>query len=232
MKTIGLIGGMSWESSTLYYQIINQKIKGSLGGLHSAKCILFSGDFQEIADLQHQGKWEELSQKMVSTALSLQNAGADCVVLCTNTMHKLAQGMKDALDIPFLHIVDATAEELKANNISKVGLLGTKFTMEQDFLKKDFLDKYGVETLIPLEEEREMIHHIIYNELVKGIITEESRQTYLEIIEGLVLRGAEAIVLACTEIGLLIKQENTPHKIFDTTYIHAEKAAQWSIHSD
>ena len=224
MKTIGLIGGMSWESSDVYYQMINRQVKNKLGGVHSCRSLMYSVDFGEIAALQHQGDWDKLAEIMIDAAQKLEKGGADFVVLCTNTMHKLAENIESNINIPFLHIADATASTIQKFGFKKVGLLGTKFTMEQDFLKKRFLDNYQIETIIPTQSSRERVHTIIYDELVKGIIKESSKQEYLKIIDELIENGAEGIILGCTEIGLLVKNEDTTAILFDTTSIHAERA--------
>lgn len=229
MKTIGLIGGMSWESSVIYYQIVNRKVQEILGGVHSAKTLMYSVEFGEIAKLQHNGNWAELENMMVDAAQRLENGGADFIVLCTNTMHKLAGEIERSIKIPFLHIGDATGETIQKSELKKVGLLGTKFTMEQDFLKKRLFDKFAIETIIPNENDREKVHSIIYNELVKGEIKDESREIYLEIIEKLIANGAEGIILGCTEIPLLVSNENTDAVLFDTTTIHAEKAVEFAL---
>jgi aspartate racemase len=228
-KTIGLIGGMSWESSAVYYKIINQEVKKTLGGVHSCKCLMYSVDFGEIATLQHNGDWDKLGEMMSETAQNLENGGADFIILCTNTMHKLAGKITAKVKIPLVHIADATAEAIKRSEIKKVGLLGTKFTMEQDFLKGRLADNHAIETIIPNEEQRDVVHKTIYEELVKGIITDKSRQAYLEIIDDLIANGAEGIVLGCTEISLLITSDNTKHILFDTTDIHAKKAVELSL---
>lgn len=225
-KTIGLIGGMSWESSAVYYKIINQEVKKSLGGVHSCQSLMYSVDFGEIATLQHNGEWDKLGEMMIDAAQRLENGGADFIILCTNTMHKLADKLTGSIKIPLIHIGDTTAEIIKKSKIKKVGLLGTKFTMEQDFLRDGLIKHHDIETIIPHEKQREVVHAIIYDELVKGIVTDKSRQAYLEIIDDLILRGAEGIVLGCTEINLLITSENTHHILFDTTAIHAKKAVE------
>jgi aspartate racemase len=229
MKTIGLIGGMSWESSAVYYKILNQKVNESLGGVHSCKCIMISVDLGEIAKLQHEGNWDKLGYIMIDAAQKLENAGADFIVLCTNTMHKLSERIEENVTIPLLHIADVTAEVIKESKINKVGLLGTKFTMEQEFIKDRLINKHGIETIIPNEQQRNAIHNIIYNELVKGIIKDESRKVYLEIIKDLIDKGAEGIVLGCTEIMLLVNKHNTEGVLFDTTEIHALKAIEFAI---
>jgi aspartate racemase len=229
MKTIGLIGGMSWESSVVYYKIINEKVKAELGGVHSCQSLMYSVDFGEIAALQHAGNWAKLGELMGEAAQKLERGGADFIVLCTNTMHKLADKIEESVQIPLLHIADVTAEAIRERGMSKIGLLGTKFTMEQDFLKGKLLEKHGVESIIPNDAQREIIHRIIYEELVKGIIKNESRTEYLTIINDLIQRGAEGIILGCTEIGLLVTNEFTDAVLFDTTEIHATKAVEFAL---
>jgi len=229
MKKIGLIGGMSWESSTLYYQIINRTVQEKLGGVHSAKCVLYSVDFNEIALLQKEGNWEKLTELMIEAAQTLEKAGVDFIVLCTNTMHKLSDAIEKSIAIPLVHIVDATAEKIKEQDFKKIGLLGTSFTMEQAFFKDRLLEKHQIETIIPNEKQRSEIHRIIYDELVKGIIKEESRTIYLEIIADLTKNGAEGIILGCTEIELLVTNNFTSAKLFNTAEIHAKKAVELSL---
>lgn len=229
LKTIGLIGGMSWESSLEYYRIINETLKSKLGGLHSAKCLMYSVDFNEIELLQHQNKWDELTDIMVNIADTLKMGGADFIVICSNTMHKMACEIENRVGIKVLHIAEVTGEKIARKGLKKVGLLGTKFTMEQDFYKKALKDKFNIEVLIPNESERVIIHDIIYNELCKGIINQTSKKEYLEIISNLALNGAEGIVLGCTEIPLLIKQEDVKVPIFDTTTIHAVSAVEYAL---
>ncbi len=229
MKTIGLIGGMSWESSSLYYQIINRTTQKKLGGVHSAKCLLYSVDFNEIALLQKEGNWEKLGELMIEAAQNLEKGGADFIVVCTNTMHKLSDQIEKNTSIPLVHIGDATAEKIKEKNFKKVGLLGTSFTMEQDFFKGRLLDKHQIETVIPDEKQRADIHRIIYDELVKGIINSESRNIILEIISDLIDQGAEGIILGCTEIELLITNEFTTAELFNTAEIHAKKAVEFAL---
>jgi aspartate racemase len=226
MKTIGLIGGMSWESSAVYYKIVNEKTKAILGGVHSCECLMYSVDFGDIAALQFKGDWEKLGELMGGAAQKLERGGADFIVLCTNTMHKLADKIEESVDIPLLHIADVTAEAIKERGMTKIGLLGTKFTMEQDFLKGRLLAKHGVESIIPNDAQRDVIHRIIYEELVKGVIKNESRTEYLSVINDLIERGAEGIILGCTEIGLLVTNEFTDAVLFDTTEIHASKAVE------
>ena len=229
MKTIGLIGGMSWESSLEYYRIINETTKLKLGGLHSAKSILVSVDFAEIETLQHQGKWQEAAQVMVAAAKSLESGGADFIVLCTNTMHKAADDIQAHTQLPFLHIADATAQQIKASGIGRIGLLGTRFTMEEAFYKDRLTQKYGLEVIIPTAPEREIVHRVIYAELVLGRILPASKERYLDIIDGLVKAGAEGVILGCTEIGLLVHAEDCKVPLFDTTRIHAQAAVEYAL---
>ncbi|WP_411681319.1 aspartate/glutamate racemase family protein [Clostridium thailandense] len=229
MKKIGLIGGMSWESSLEYYRIINETAKLKLGGLHSAECIMYSVDFEEIEALQHQNKWEELTKIMVNTAERLKNAGADFIVICTNTMHKMASDIGNEVGIKVLHIAEVTGEKIIKKEMKKVGLLGTKFTMEGDFYKKVLKDKFNIDVVIPDEADRDIVHQVIYEELCKGIINEASREKYKRIIEQLASKGAEGIVLGCTEIPLLIKQEDVNIPVFDTTTIHAVSAVEFAL---
>ncbi|MBK1812023.1 aspartate/glutamate racemase family protein [Clostridium sp. YIM B02505] len=229
MKTIGLIGGMSWESSLEYYKIINETVKSKLGGLHSSKCIMYSVDFEEIELLQHQGRWEELSDIMVNISKELKKAGADFILICTNTMHKMADDIENKAGIKVLHIAEVTGKKIVEKGLKKVGLLGTKFTMEQDFYKKVLEDKFNIEVVVPNEADREVIHEVIYKELCKGIISEESKEKYKKVINSLLLNGAEGIVLGCTEIPLLIKQEDVSVPVFDTTTIHAIAAVEFAL---
>lgn len=229
MKTIGLIGGMSWESSDLYYQIINRKVQQTLGGIHSCQCLMYSVDFAEIATLQHSGEWDLLAKKMISAAQRLERGGADFILLCTNTMHKVAAEIQQNINIPLLHIVDATANAIQNKKLSELGLLATRFSMEDDFLKERFRSKYGIETIIPDEDERRDVHEIIYGELIKGVISESSKKRYLEIIENLISKGAEGIIAGCTEIELLIKPNDLDVELFETTKIHAEMAVRIAL---
>ena len=229
MKTIGLIGGMSWESSLEYYRIINETAKLKLGGLHSAQCVMYSVDFQEIVLLQHQNKWEELTNIMIKTAEKLKSSGADFIIICTNTMHKMASDIENKVGIKVLHIAEVTGEKIIQKGIRKVGLLGTKFTMEQDFYKGILKEKFNIDVVIPDENEREIVHEIIYNELCKGIINEDSKEKFKKIISNLALRGAEGIILGCTEIPLLINQEDVNIPVFDTTTIHAISAFEFAL---
>ncbi|MCP3280732.1 amino acid racemase [Clostridioides difficile] len=228
MKTIGLIGGMSWESTITYYQVINTVIKERLGGLHSSKCILYSVDFQEIEECQSSGNWEKSAKILADAAIKLQEAGADFIVICTNTMHKVSDKIQESIHIPLLHIADVTATVLREKEIKKVALLGTKYTMEQDFYKNVIINN-GIEVLIPNEEDRIIVNDTIFNELCLGIISESSKKAFLSIIDKLGKQGAEGVILGCTEIGLLIKQNDTSIPLFDTTVIHAIEAALNSI---
>ncbi|WP_236333220.1 aspartate/glutamate racemase family protein [Paenibacillus auburnensis] len=229
MKTIGLIGGMSWESSMLYYQIINETVKVRKGGHHSAKSLLYSVDFQEIKDLQHQGNWAEATKIMIEAAQKLEAGGADVIVICTNTMHKMAPEVMNSISIPLLHIADPTAEKIVSDKINKVALLGTAFTMEQPFYKDRLTGQYGLEVVVPDEADRAVVHDIIYHELCLGIINEHSKKKYLDIIDSLIRKGAEAVILGCTEITMLISQEDCTIPVYDTTRLHAEAAVDFCI---
>jgi len=229
MKTAGLLGGMSWESSLEYYRLINEGIREKLGKLHSAKIILNSVDFEPIEELQHLGKWNELGNMLAKEAKKIELAGADFLLICTNTMHKVADTVQNSINIPLLHIADATGERLQNEGIKKVALLGTAFTMEEDFYKKRLQEKFSLEVIVPNKEQRELVHKIIYNELCLGKIKEESKKTYLDIIEDLSKKGAQGVILGCTEIGLLISQKDCDIKVFDTTKIHASKAVEVMI---
>ena len=225
MKTIGLIGGMSWESTVPYYRQINETIKQHLGGLHSAKLILYSVDFHDVERLQCAGDWAGAGELIAAAARSLESAGADFLVLCTNTMHKIAPAIEAAVRIPLFHIADPTALAIKQAGYSKVGLLGTRFTMEQDFYRDRLRDRHGISVLIPPPEERELVHRIIYEELCLGLVTADSRNTYRTIMANLAAQGAQAIILGCTEISLLVSQPDSDVPLFDTTAIHARAAA-------
>ncbi|MDQ0270426.1 aspartate/glutamate racemase family protein [Cytobacillus purgationiresistens] len=220
MKTIGLIGGMSWESSVEYYRIINEEIKNKLGGLHSAKCILYSIDFEEIERFQVEGNWEKAGMLLSDVAQALEKAGAEFIVICTNTMHKVIKYIEEKIRIPILHIADATARQIQNSKMSKVGLLGTKYTMEQDFYRSR-IEAYGIEVLVPNNADRESVNKVIYEELCLGEINQSSREQYQKIIKRLIDKGAEGIILGCTEIGLLVKPDNSDVPLFDTTVIHA-----------
>lgn len=231
MKTIGLIGGMSWESSIEYYRIINETVKAQLGGLHSAQSLMYSVDFAEIEMLQHHGKWNEAAKILASAAQSLERGGADFVVLCTNTMHKVADTIAGAIDIPLLHIADPTAEAIRERGLRTVGLLGTRFTMEQEFYKGRLTEKYGLSVLVPNSSDREIVHRIIYDELCLGVIKPASKTQYVAIMERLRAAGAEGIILGCTEIGLLIGGEDSQLALFDTTKLHAMAAVGYALDS-
>jgi aspartate racemase len=229
MKTMGLIGGMSWESTVQYYQIINRTVNQRLGGFHSAKCVLYSVDFAEVELLQHQGKWEDATRLMSEAARSVERAGAEFLVICTNTMHRMADDVQKQIAIPLLHIADATAKTILSRELKKVGLLGTRFTMEEDFYRGRLSVRHGLDVLIPTADQREAVHRIIYDELCAGVIKPSSEKTYLEIIEDLAKEGAQAVILGCTEIGLLVKQEHCRIPLFDTTVIHAEAAVDYAL---
>jgi aspartate racemase len=231
MKTIGLIGGMSWESSAEYYRIINQETNRRLGGVHSAQCLMWSVDFEEVKRLQHDGEWERLAQAMKEAALRLERGGADFIVLCTNTMHRLADAISSTVGIPLLHIADPTAGKIKASGFGRVGLLGTAFTMEQDFYKGRLQQRHGLDVLVPDEDDRRIVHEIIYRELVLGQVRPESRQAYRAVIARLIERGAQCIILGCTEIMLLVKDEDSAVPLFDTTTIHAVAAVEQALHT-
>lgn len=228
MKVIGLIGGMSWESSALYYRMINEEVRSRLGGLHSAKCLLYSVDFEEIERYQAEGAWEKAGEVLGQTARALEKGGADFIVICTNTMHKVVDDIQSKINIPILHIADATAAQIKESQIQTVGLLGTKYTMEQDFYKSR-LELNGIQVIVPDRDDREAVNKIIYEELCLGKIHQESRDYYKKVIQGLIESGAEGIILGCTEIGLLVKPEDAEVPLFDTTYIHACEAVNMSL---
>ena len=220
---------MSWESSAEYYRLINEGVRDRLGGFHSAQCLMYSVDFAEIEVLQRDGRWAEADQMMIEAACRLEWGGAQCVVLCTNTMHKSADAMQNAIHIPMLHIADAAAEKIKALGLHSVGLLGTNFTMEEDFYKGRLATKYGLQVLIPSAPERQTVHRVIYDELCLGQINDLSRARYAQIIKRLVEQGAQCVILGCTEIGLLVRPEDSPVPLFDTTRIHAEAAVDWAL---
>ncbi|MDD3169233.1 MAG: aspartate/glutamate racemase family protein [Eubacteriales bacterium] len=228
MKTIGLIGGTSWESTVTYYQIINETIKAQLGGFHSAKCLLYSLDFHEIEECLTAGDWKTVAGILTDAALRLEKGGADFIMICTNTLHKVVDLIQESISIPILHIAEVTAAELKEQKIDKVALLGTKYTMEQDFIK-DRLMKNGISVMIPGEQDRERINAIIFQELCLGIVSGQSREEYLRIIDGMMEQGARGVILGCTEIGLLINQSDTQAPLFDTTVIHGKRAALHAI---
>ena len=228
LKTIGLMGGMSWESTVTYYKIINETVKEKLGGLHSAKCILYSVDFQEIEECQANGNWEKSGEILGEAANNLEKAGADFIVICTNTMHKVVNQIKEKISIPILHIAEMTAEKILEKGLKNIALLGTKYTMEQDFYKSKLIEK-GINVIIPDKNDIEIINKVIYDELCLGTINSNSKKKFLEIVDKLRNKGAEGIILGCTEIGLLIKNEDTDVPLFDTAIIHAEQAAIYSI---
>lgn len=229
MRTIGLIGGMSWESSAEYYRLINEDVKARLGGLHSADCLMFSFDFAEIEALQMAGDWDTATRRMIEAAQRLERGGAACVVICTNTMHKMAGAVADAVSIPLIHIADPTAAAIKAQGMNRIGLLGTAFTMEQAFYAGRLREAHGLAVLTPDAPDRATVHRIIYEELVLGTIRDESRAAYVAIIEKLAAAGAEGVILGCTEIGLLIKPEDSPLPVFDTTVLHARAAVDFAL---
>ncbi len=229
MKTIGLLGGMSWESTVPYYRVINETVGERLGGLHSARVVLYSVEFQEIERLQHADRWDDTAEILTAAARSIEAAGADFLVICTNTMHKVAAQIEEGIGIPLLHIADATAEEIKAAGVRTVGLLGTKFTMEHDFYRGRLEQNHGLEVVVPDEVGRDTVHRVIYEELCLGTVRDDSRAAFRKIIEDLVARGAEAVILGCTEISMLVKPEDSTVPVFDTTAIHARKAVDWAL---
>lgn len=232
MQTIGLIGGMSWESTLPYYRQINEAVRERLGGLHSARLLLYSVDFHEIERLQHRGDWAAAGALLANTAQALQRAGADFLVLATNTMHKVADAIEGAVDIPLLHIADPTAAAIRAAGLQRVGLLGTRFTMEQPFYRERLEQRHGIEVLVPEADQRERVHRVIYDELCLGQVREESRQAYRQVIANLVERGAQAVILGCTEISLLVGAEDASVALFDTTRLHALAAAEKALAAD
>ena len=229
MKTIGLIGGMSWESSLEYYRIINEQVQEKLGGFHSAKCLMYSVDFDEIEKLQHQGKWKEATVLMIDAAKRLEVGGADFILICTNTMHKMSNDVQNSIKIPLLHIADATAQKIKIKGLTKIGLLGTKYTMEQDFYKGRLINNFGLDVIVPNEKDRQIINDVIYQELCLGKINLSSKTQFIRIINELEKNGAQAIVLGCTEIPLLISQQDVNVLLFDTTRIHAQSAVEFAL---
>lgn len=229
MKTIGLIGGMSWESSIEYYRIINELTRKHFGGLHSAKCVMFSYDFDEIAGAQRRGDWDGLTDLLSSTARDLKSSGADLVLICTNTMHLIADDVQSRADIPVLHIADATGRRIDEKGLKRVALLGTRYTMESDFYRKRLTERYGLDVMVPNNEERGIVHSIIFDELCQGIFNPSSKEKLQKIIHDLVSCGAEGIILGCTEIPLIIRQEDVEVPVFDTMHIHAEAAVEMAI---
>ncbi|WP_342535520.1 aspartate/glutamate racemase family protein [Lysinibacillus sp. FSL K6-1151] len=231
MKTIGLIGGMSWESSAAYYRLMNEQVKQRLGGLHSAKCILYSVDFQQIEHFQAKGEWDKAGNVLAQAAQSLERAGADFVIICTNTMHKVIDIIEAAITIPILHIADATARQIKEAGLQKIALLGTKYTMEQAFYKAR-VEGFGIEVIVPDSHERMEVNRIIYEELCLGIIKQDAKTYYIQVVEELVQAGAQGVILGCTEIGLLIQQEDISVPVFDTAAIHAHTAVSMAIQEE
>ncbi|WP_338653694.1 aspartate/glutamate racemase family protein [Lysinibacillus sp. Y5S-8] len=231
MKTIGLIGGMSWESSAAYYRLMNEQVKQRLGGLHSAKCILYSVDFQQIEHFQAKGEWDKAGNVLAQAAQSLERAGADFVIICTNTMHKVIDVIEAAITIPILHIADATARQIKEAGLQKIALLGTKYTMEQAFYKAR-VEGFGIEVIVPDSRERMEVNRIIYEELCLGIIKQDAKSYYIQVVEELVQAGAQGVILGCTEIGLLIQQEDISVPVFDTAAIHAQTAVSMAIQEE
>lgn len=229
MKTIGLIGGMSWESSIEYYRMINEMVRKRLGGLHSARNVMVSVDFAEIEVLQAAGRWEEAGQILAECGQALEAAGGECIILCTNTMHRVAAAIEAAATIPLIHIADPTAVAIKQKNLHKVGLLATNYTMTQDFYRGRLVDHHGLDVIVPPEADRKIVHDVIYDELCLGIIAESSKTAYLEIIDRLIARGAEAIILGCTEVGLLVKDGDCDRPLFDTTVLHAAAAVEFAL---
>jgi amino-acid racemase len=229
MKVIGLIGGMSWESSAAYYRLVNEGVRARLGGQHNARSLLYTVDFAAVEAMQRDGRWDEAGELLADAALRLERGGAACVVLCTNTMHKLAERIQSAVGIPLLHIVDATAAALAAGGFDRVGLLGTAFTMEEEFYRGRLRERFGVEALVPGEADRRLVHRVIYDELCRGVLRPESRAAFAEVMRGLAARGAQAIVLGCTEIMLLVGQADTALPLFDTTALHAAAAVAFAL---
>jgi aspartate racemase len=229
MKTIGLLGGMSWESSIEYYRIINDTVRAKLGGLHSAKSIMVSVDFAEVEVLQYQDRWREAADMLIGAAKQLERGGAGLIVLCTNTMHKVADDIQTNVGVPFLHIADATAQRIIEADIQRIGLLGTRFTMEEEFYRGRLAQNYGLSVSVPYAQEREIVHRVIYEELVLGKIEQRSKEQYIDIMDRMVREGTQGIILGCTEIGLLIHQEDSQVPLFDTTRIHAEAAVEYAL---
>lgn len=229
MKTIGMLGGMSWKSTAEYYRIINECVCDRLGGLNSASILLHSCNFAEIERLQQRDEWDQASELMVNAAIAVERGGADFLIICANTMHMCAEAVRDAVSIPLLHIADATADSVQSRGLGRVALLGTSFTMQRDFYKNRLADRFGLEVLIPPQDDRDLIHRTIYDELCRGEIREESRDAFRRIIRGLVDSGAEGVILGCTEFGLLVKPADSPVPIFDTTRIHAEAAVDLAL---
>ncbi|MEC5399205.1 aspartate/glutamate racemase family protein [Uliginosibacterium sp. H1] len=231
MKTLGLIGGMSWESSAHYYRLINEAVKAQLGGLHSARLLMYSVDFHDIEAMQRTGDWEAAGRMLADAGRRLQLAGADMLVLCTNTMHRVAPAIQAAVDLPLLHIADPTAAAIRAQGLRRIGLLGTRFTMEQDFYVGRLCEHHGLEVIVPPEADRQSVHRVIYEELCLGRVLDASREAYRRIIGGLVAQGAQGVILGCTEISMLVAEADSPVPLFDTTALHAAQAAHWAMTS-
>mgnify|MGYP000117593677 CR=1 FL=1 len=229
MKTMGLLGGMSWQSTNTYYSLLNKGIGEALGGLHSARLMLYSVDFDEIEKLQHAGQWEQMGELLAAAAQRVEAGGADFLMICTNTMHKVAPQVEAAITIPLLHLADATGQRLQDDGITRVGLLGTRFTMEQDFYKQRIIDNFGIEVIVPELADIETVHSVIYDELCLGTVKDESRADYLAVIDRLKDSGAQAVILGCTEIAMLVQQEHTTMPLYDTTTIHCEEAVKLAI---
>ena len=229
MKTIGLLGGMSWESTVLYYQLLNEGVREQLGGLHSAKILMHSVDFAEVEQFQVKGEWQQAGEQLAAAAAGLEQAGAEMILLCTNLMHKVAPVIESEITVPFLHIADAAGEVIKGKGLKKIGLLGTRYTMEEDFYRQRLHDKYGLDVLIPDQTDRDYIHQVIFDELCLGKFTDESRKNYLTIINKLRQQGAQGVILGCTEIPLLVRQEDTDLPLFNTAALHAEYALEYSL---
>ena len=229
MKTMGLLGGMSWESSLEYYRIINQLVKKRLGGLHSAKCLMYSVDFHEIETLQHQGLWDEAGRLLGEAAKAIEKGGADFLLICTNTMHRVAPVIQQRISMPLLHIAEPTAKSVLSQGIRKIGLLGTRFTMQEDFYKGKLMHDHGLEVLTPVDADMDMIHQVIFEELCLGLIKDASKEKYIAVIRRLAAAGAEGVILGCTEIGLLVKDQDCSIPLFDTTVIHAQAAVEYAL---
>tara|TARA_R110000796_G_scaffold174601_3_gene291569 strand:+ start:55 stop:747 length:693 start_codon:yes stop_codon:yes gene_type:complete len=229
MRVIGVLGGMSWESSQSYYRALNEGVKAALGGFHSAKIVMVSVDFAEIEAMQQRGDWDAAGELLASAAQGVERAGADCLLIATNTMHKVAPAIEQAITIPLLHIADATALQLQADGINRVGLLGTRFTMEQDFYIGRLEEQFGIKVVVPEQSERDTIHQVIFDELCQGRIEDVSRQRYLAIIDSLYAQGAQAVILGCTEIAMLVSQQDTAVPLYDTTALHVQRAVAWAL---
>ncbi|MCH4809744.1 aspartate/glutamate racemase family protein [Vreelandella neptunia] len=232
MRVIGVLGGMSWESSLSYYRALNEGVKAALGGFHSAKIVMLSVDFAEIEAMQQRGDWDAAGELLASAAQGVERAGADCLLIATNTMHKVAPAIEQAITIPLLHIADATALQLQADGINRVGLLGTRFTMEQDFYIGRLEEQFGIKVVVPKQSERDTIHQVIFDELCQGRIEDVSRQRYLAIIDSLYAQGAQAVILGCTEIAMLVSQQDTTVPLYDTTALHVQRAVAWALNDD